>query len=117
MPTNPTPTSKFVAYAAHYAAGVVASGFNGGIAALGAIIGPGAAGLVGIQVPNLTPHQVGATFIGGFALKAFTYFQAHPIPIFDPEGAVIPQPPTNPTPLAAAAQAGAAASPGPAPSP
>ena len=98
--------NKAKAYFAHYLAGVLASGFNGGIVALGAIVGPSAATIVGIQVANFSPHQVAATFIGGFVLKAFTYFQAHPIPIFDPDGAVIPQPAVNPTPLAAAAIAG-----------
>jgi hypothetical protein len=99
-------TAKVKAYFGHYIAGVLASGFNGGIVALGAIVGPSAATIVGLQVANFSPHQVAATFIGGFVLKAFTYFQAHPIPIFDPDGAVIPQPPVNPTPAAAIAQAG-----------
>lgn len=98
MTTNPAPRSKLGAYLAHYAEGVAASGFNGGIAALGAIIGPGAAALVGVQVQNLTPHQVAATFIGGFALKAFTYFQAHPIPVLDPPADPAPAPAPGPSP-------------------
>lgn len=107
MPIPP----KLVAYVSHYIEGVLASGFNGGIAALGAIVGPQATNIISglmnskVIVPNLTPHQVLGVFIGGFGLKAFTYFQAHPFPIFDPDGDVIPQPPINPTPLAAAAQA------------
>ena len=76
---------KLKSYATHYAEGVLASAFNGGVAALAAIVGPAAATAVGVAVPALSPHQIGATFAGGAALSAFNYFRAHPFPVDEPD--------------------------------
>ena len=67
-------------YSKHYVFGLATAAFNGGIAAIAAIVGPSVAGAVGVTVPSLSPHQVAATFAGGCALAAFNYFKAHPLP-------------------------------------
>lgn len=90
----------FQDYAMHYAKGLAASAANGAVAGVAAILGPPAANaLRPVNIPALTPHQLLAVALGGFAMGAFNYLHAHPFPVEDPDQPDLPPPAAPPSPI------------------
>ena len=65
----------------HYIWGLLASSWNGGIAAVAGILGIGAASMSGVtDVHILNVKEMASAFAGAFVLHAVMWLKSHPIP-------------------------------------
>lgn len=72
----------------HYALGLFASSWNGGISAVAGILGIDAVAMTGADAAItgnqaarvLNAHEMVAAFCGAFIIHAFMWLKAHPLP-------------------------------------
>lgn len=87
---NPT-VSKFLK---HYAAGLLATAWNGGIGGVAGILGIDGAAVAGVQdIHVLTLHEMLAAFLGAAFVHGIFWLKAHPVPeSFDTNAPFFPAP-------------------------
>lgn len=78
-----TDLSKFLTYCKHYAWGLVASSFNGGITSVVAIV---AEWVDGKLPQGVTWTGCWHVFAASCVVHAVLYFGSHPIPVMLPDG-------------------------------
>lgn len=73
---------KILSAAKHFAFGLLAAMWNGGISSVAAILGIDAVAMTGATQENrvLNPHEMLSAFVGACLLHGVIWLRAHPLP-------------------------------------